>query len=190
MGPLPTLLGLVTGLPGPPVMGGVPFRGYAAPTHMNDQREHPSSSPPFNSGERPTAPHLILVNDQREHPSSSPPFNVVSGSRKLYFCNGCKEISERCSLSTGEPNFSRLDLRNPTTLHTSRNPQRQQRENKMVSFHLRTTHCGRQTSHTPCGTRPTRQICSSTCTSCTSGAVVVDAACISFRVRSEPGGTT
>ena len=28
---------------------------------VNDQREHPSSSPP------------VLVNDQREHPSSSPP---------------------------------------------------------------------------------------------------------------------
>ena len=27
------------------------------------------------------------MNDQREHPSSSPPFNVVSGSRKLNLCN-------------------------------------------------------------------------------------------------------
>ena len=33
MGPLPTLLGLVTGLLGPPLPRGVPFRGYAAPTH-------------------------------------------------------------------------------------------------------------------------------------------------------------
>ena len=33
---------------------------------VNDQREHPSSSPPV----------YVLVNDQREHPSSSPPVYV------------------------------------------------------------------------------------------------------------------
>ena len=46
MGPLPALLGLVTGLPGPPHQGGVPFRGYAAPTHFRSQQHAPVSQSP------------------------------------------------------------------------------------------------------------------------------------------------
>ena len=83
---------------------------------VNDQREHPSSSPPLyvsacvcpglstyvtdvtdvlvnDQREHPSSSPPFLVNDQREHPSSSPPIKAVSAcvrlSRSLNLCNGC-----------------------------------------------------------------------------------------------------
>jgi hypothetical protein len=57
---------------------------------VNDQREHPSSSPPvYVRVSRSVVTYvtgIILVNDQREHPSSSPPL-YVRASRKLNLCN-------------------------------------------------------------------------------------------------------